>query len=99
MRAPDVVHLDDIDTEAVDGLAGLDDAPELDAARLAIAHPAGGDGRLAGFEDALKRCAIGRKLGIQADPELTIEGLTGDAPGDPGDEGREVFDRDIPHFR
>src|SRR6266511_5324865 len=65
VTAGDVVHVDDVDREAVRRRAGLDDASVLDAGVFAIAHPSAGDRIAARGENRSIRVAFGREAPVQ----------------------------------
>jgi hypothetical protein len=80
--AGDVLHLDDVDREAVGGLARLHHPAVLDARVLAAAHPAGGDARREASDDRLHGGAVGREPAIQVRLERSIERARADRGGD-----------------
>ena len=73
MRTHYRLHVDDIDAETMRLWTWLDDTAEANAARLAIAHPACGDGVLAQLEEPLDLLAVSGKPSVEIRLQLRIE--------------------------
>jgi hypothetical protein len=73
MRPDDILHRHDVDRITVRRRAGLDDASVADFSGFPAAHPARGDCRLAGLENAPEDRTTGRKQPLKLGIERRVD--------------------------
>src|SRR4029453_4309957 len=91
VRARDVVHVDDVDREAVEVVRGLEDPAVADAAALVVAQPSRGDALLAALLESVVGRAPGAVLAVQPGIEAGVQRPAGELCGERGDLGAEGF--------